>query len=394
MPDAPVTTVSSRSERIHSVDVLRGIIMIVMALDHVRDFLGQTAISPTDMTRASAGLFLTRWITHFCAPVFFTLTGTGAFLSLKKRGASDLSRFLFTRGLWLIFLEFVVVRCLGYQFNFDYRVTLLVILWALGWAMITLSALVRFPARVVAAFGIVLIAGHNAFDGVKAASFGAWAPLWSILHAPGFVSANPAHVIFVSYPIVPWIGVTAVGFALGRVFDWAPERRRAFLLKAGLGAIAAFLVLRGFNIYGDANPWTHARALSFLNVTKYPPSLLFLLMTLGPAMLALRALDFGTPQVLRPALVFGKVPLFYFLLHLPLIHLMAVAVCWLQNGDAHWMFESPNLGAYPFTTPPGWGLPLWQIYAAWILVVLILYPVCRWYGGVKSRNSSPWLSYL
>ena len=385
-------------DRVTSVDLLRGIIMILMALDHVRDYLGSLAISPTDMAHASPGLFLTRWITHFCAPVFFLLTGTGAYLSLRHRSIGGLSGFLITRGLWLIVIELTVLRCLGYQFNFDYHVTMLVILWALGCAMIALGILVRLPLPAVGAIGLVMIAGHNAFDTVRADSLGAFAPIWHVLHEPGFLAGAP-HILFVSYPIIPWIGVTAVGFALGRIFDWPRERRLAFLARAGAFSIVAFLALRVSNLYGDPAPWSHQHStvmtvLSVLNVTKYPPSLSFLLMTLGPALLALRALDGRMPASLRPALTFGKVPLFYFLLHLPLIHLVAVVVCYVRYGSVHWMFESPDLRSYPFTTPPGWGVSLPGVYLAWILIVASLYPLCVWYGRIKAQRRHWWLSYL
>jgi uncharacterized membrane protein len=368
--------------------------MIIMALDHTRDFFGIPGQNPTDLANASAALFLTRWITHFCAPVFFLLTGTGAFLSLRRKSPSELSRFLFTRGLWLIFLEVVLVRCFAYQFNFDYRVTMLLVIWALGWSMITLSALVRLPASVVTAIGAVIIVGHNLLDTVK------WAnPLWSILHSPGFVVNTPAHVVFVGYPLIPWIGVTAVGYGLGQVYSWDAGRRRAFLLRLGLALSAAFLVIRGINIYGDPSRWMPQKSavftvLSFLNTTKYPPSLLFLLMTLGPAMIFLSSVDRGTPRVLRPALVIGKVPLFYYMLHFALIHLLAVVVSYLRYGSAHWMFESPDLGHYPFSPPPGWGFSLPIVYLTWAFVVITMYPLCRWFAALKQRRSDAWLSYL
>ena len=372
--------------------------MILMALDHARDYFGVPG-NPTDVTRASAALFLTRWITHFCAPVFFLLTGTGAYLARRHRSTLDLSRFLVTRGLWLVALELTLFRCFAFQFNVDYQLTMLVILWALGWSMIALGALVHLPVGAIAAFGVALIAAHNLFDGVRAASLGAFAPLWTILHAPGFVVSTPAHSVFVSYPLVPWIGVTAAGYALGRIFDWTPERRRQWLLGTGLVLTMAFVVLRAANVYGDPVPWrtqaTAARTLlSFLNATKYPPSLLFLLMTLGPALTLLAWLDRATPRWLAPALTFGHVPLFYFLLHMPLIHLAAVVTCEWRYGTAHWMFESPTLARYPFTTPPGWGYPLPIVYAVWIGVVVALYPLCRWFADVKQRHSAAWLSYV
>jgi uncharacterized membrane protein len=380
--------------RVESVDIVRGVIMIIMALDHTRDFFGIPGQNPTDLANASVALFLTRWITHFCAPVFFLLTGTGAFLSLRRKSPSELSRFLFTRGLWLIFLEVAVVRCFAYQFNFDYRVTMLLVIWALGWSMITLSVLVRLPASVVTGFGAVLIAGHNLLDSVK------WAnPLWSILHSPGFVLNNPDHVVFVGYPLIPWIGVTAVGYGLGQVYSWDAARRRAFLLRLGLGLSVAFLVIRGINIYGDPSRWMPQKnavftVLSLLNTTKYPPSLLFLLMTLGPAMIFLSSVDRGTPRILRPALVIGKVPFFYYLLHFALIHLLAVITCYLRYGSAHWMFESPDLAHYPFSPPPGWGYSLPFVYVIWAFVVVAMYPLCRWFAALKQRRSDAWLSYL
>jgi uncharacterized membrane protein len=380
--------------RIESIDVLRGVIMIVMALDHSRDFFGIPGQSPTDLATATAPLFLTRWVTFFCAPVFFLLTGTGASLALARRSPAELSRFLLTRGLWLILLETVFVRCFVYQFNVDYRVTMLLVLWALGWAMITLAALVRLPASVTAALGVLMIAGHNLLDSVPAAG-----PLWSILHRPGFVLNTPEHVVFVAYPLIPWIAVTAVGYSLGRVYRWDGNKRRAVLLRVGLTLILAFLLIRGINIYGDPSPWVSQNtvvftALSFLNVTKYPPSLLFLLMTLGPAMLFLRIVDRETPRVLRPALLIGKVPLFYYVLHFVLIHLLAVATCYVRYGAAHWMFESPDVANYPFTAPPGWGFSLPVVYAVWSGVVLASYPLCRWFAALKQRRSDAWLSYV
>ncbi len=380
--------------RLEAVDVLRGVIMILMALDHTRDFFGIPGQNPTDLASASAALFLTRWITHFCAPVFFLLTGTGSYLALRRRSPGELSWFLLTRGLWLIFLDLVLARCLAYQFNFDYRVTMLLVLWALGWAMITLAALVRLPASVVTAFGAVLIAGHNLFDRVSWTS-----PLWSILHRPGFVLNTPEHVVFVAYPLIPWIGVTAVGYGLGQIYNWDADRRRAFLLRLGTALSLGFLVLRGLNVYGDPSRWARQKtaaftALSFLNTTKYPPSLLFLLMTLGPALIFLALVDRHTPRALRPALTIGRVPLFYYLLHFALIHLLAVATCFLRYGSAHWMFESPDLGHYPFSPPPGWGFSLPVVYLAWAFVVVAMYPLCRWFAAVKARRSEAWLSYL
>jgi uncharacterized membrane protein len=392
--DSPPPIPSPRRARLESIDIVRGVIMIVMALDHTRDFFGIPGQSPTDLAHASAALFLTRWITYFCAPVFFLLTGMGAYLSLRRRTPGELSGFLLTRGLWLIFLEVVVARCFAYQLNFDYRLTMLLVLWALGWAMIALAALVRLPAAAVTVFGAVLIAGHNLFDSVRSAN-----PLWAILHAPGFVLNSPAHVVFVAYPLIPWIGVTAVGYGLGQVYAWEAGRRRRWLLRLGLALCLAFVAIRGFDAYGDPSHWSRQKsalftALSFLSTVKYPPSLAFLLMTLGPALLFLAAVDRRTPRLLRPALVIGKVPLFYYLLHFLLIHLLAVAICYLRYGAAHWMFESPDLANYPFTAPPGWGFSLPVVDLVWAFVVMAMYPLCRWFAALKARRSEAWLSYL
>lgn len=383
--------------RLESIDLLRGIIIVIMALDHVHDFFGVPGANPVDLATTTAPLFFTRWITHFCAPVFFLLTGTGAFLTLRRMTKPDLSRFLVTRGLWLIVLEVVVMR-FALQFNFDYQVTLLIVLWALGWAMIMLAGLIHLPTWALVAVGVAMVAGHNLLDGIAPATLGAFAPLWTVLHVPGFLVTGP-HTVFVTYPLVPWLGVTALGYALGNVYAWDAGRRQAWLLRLGLVLTVGFVMLRGLNVYGDPFPWSVQRSplwtlLSFLGTQKYPPSLLFLLMTLGPALLLLRAFDAGTPRVLRPALAFGKVPLFFYGLHFYLIHLLAVVVCYVGYGDVGGMFRSPDLGHFPFTAPPGWGLGLPWIYAIWIGVVLALYPLCRWYASLKRRRRDWWLSYL
>ncbi|WP_426699838.1 DUF1624 domain-containing protein [Rhodanobacter sp. Col0626] len=383
--------------RIESIDLLRGIIIVIMALDHVHDFFGALDASPTNLATTTAALFFTRWITHFCAPVFFLLTGTSACLTLQRMSKRELSRFLLTRGAWLIVLEVVVMR-FALQFNVDYRITLLIVLWALGWAMIVLAGLIHLPIRVLVVLGVAMVAGHNLLDGIQADAFGPLAPLWSILHAPDFVHTG-AHAVFVTYPLVPWVGVTALGYALGFSYNWGVERRQALLLRLGLVLTVGFILLRLLNVYGDPVPWSAQHSplwtlLSFLNTQKYPPSLLFLLMTLGPALLLLRVFDARTPQLLRPALVYGKVPLFFYVLHFYLIHLLAVVVCYLRYGDIGGMFRSPDLGHFPFTAPPGWDAGLPAIYLLWACVVLAFYPLCRWYAGVKRRRRDWWLSYL
>lgn len=386
------------ANRIESVDVVRGIVIILMALDHTRDFFGDLAADPTALATTTPALFFTRWVTHFCAPTFFLLTGTGACLSLGKMPKAELARFLVSRGIWLIFLELVVFR-FGLQFNLDYQTTIVTVLWALGWAMIALAGLIWLPVPAIAAIGIVMVAGHNLLDGIPAASFGALAPLWTILHAPGIVFNNSHSLVLISYVLIPWIGVTALGFCLGRLFQGNAERRKTLLLWWGVGLCLGFLVLRLANVYGDPAAWGSQKSplwtlISFLNVTKYPPSLLFLLMTLGPVLLLLRAFETHVPRIFQPALTIGKVPLFFFLAHIFLIHLLAVLASWLRYGEIGEMFRSPDLGHFPFSKPPGWGEALSVVYAVWIGVVLLLYPLCRWYARVKQRNKAWWLSYL
>jgi uncharacterized membrane protein len=391
--DTLAEAVTAKRARIESVDLLRGVVMIIMALDHTRDYFGVPG-SPTNLATASVALFFTRWTTNICAPVFFLLTGTGARLSLGKRSKPDLSRFLFTRGLWLIFLDLVLFRCLIVQFNFDYHTTVITVLWALGWCMIALSLLIWLPTAVIPAFGVLIMVTHNLFDSVQSAN-----PIWTIIHSPNFLIRTPTHTVFLAYPLIPWIGVTAAGYGLGEIYSWNKTRRRTFLLRLGVLLTIGFILLRVINIYGDPGRWTHQRTaaytvLSFLNTVKYPPSLLFLLMTLGPAMLFLWVVDDHTPGALRPALIYGKVPMFYYLLHFFLIHLLAVVICYVRFGEIHSMFQSPDLGLYPITEPPGWGLSLPLVYLIWIAVVIAVYPLCRWYAGLRRRSNNPWLSYL
>lgn len=399
MPDAAAGTAPAAGRRrLESVDVVRGIIIVLMALDHVHDFFGDLGAQPTNLQTTTVALFFTRWITHFCAPVFFLLTGTGAFLMQRRTPKPALSRFLVSRGLWLIVLELVVMR-FALQFNVDYHTTIITVLWALGWAMIVLAALVWLPAWAIATVGIVMVAGHNALDGVPASAFGALAPLWTVLHVPGVVYNDGHSLVFVAYVLIPWVGVTALGYVLGQVFSMDAERRRAWLTWMGVGLCLGFVALRLANVYGDPGPWSAQKSplwtlMSFLDTNKYPPSLLFLLMTLGPALLLLRVFDRGVPGWLRPALTFGKVPLFFYVLHFFLIHLLAVGASWLRYGQVREMFQSPDLGHFPFTQPPGWNAGLPVIYVLWIAVVAFMYPLCRWYAGVKRRRTDWWLSYL
>ena len=388
-------------KRLESIDVLRGAAMVIMALDHVRDFISDARFEPTDLDKTNAALFLTRWITHFCAPVFVFLAGTGAFLSLGAgKPKSKLAWFLLTRGVWLIVLEVTFVR-FGWTFNFSYGFIGVQVIWAIGWSMIMLAPLVFLPAWAVGAFGVAMIAVHNLLDGVHFREAGVAHTLWTVLHDPGptnpmaFRSPDATPIIFVAYPLIPWIGVMAAGYAFGALLGGEAGRRRRLLLVLGGTMILLFVALRASKLYGDASPWLPEEGvLSFLNCTKYPPSLLYLLMTLGPAILALGLLDRATPFVLRPLIVFGRVPLFYYLLHLVVIHSVAIACGYARYGEI-----LPTLLSAPFGegTPPypkGYGYALGLVYVVWLGVVLFLYLPCRWFAGVKSRSKNVLLSYL
>lgn len=404
-------TAGSLNKRIYSIDLLRGIVMIIMLLDHVRDYVsaGGLTVNPTDLTKTNAALFFTRWITHFCAPTFVFLSGTSIYLQkLKGKTGAELSRFLLTRGLWLIFLEFTVVR-LSLLFNFEYSLLgFAEVIWIFGVSMIVLAALVHLPVRVVGALGVSLILLHNLFDKVlidPATAFAGTPPpdlaqsLWLFLHQTGFVPLfGGATKVLTAYPLIPWVGVMAAGYALGSFYAWEPGPRRRWLFRLGLTAAVLFIVIRLINVYGDPVPWSGQTTplftfLSFLNTTKYPPSLLFLLMTLGPGMLVLSAADRiqGEGLFQRIAINFGRVPLFYFILQMYFAHGAGVLLGFLAGKDVGYLFANPDGWA---KAPPDHGFSLPVVYLVWLAGLAILYPLCVWYGNVKQRSGHWLFSYL
>ena len=383
--------------RLNAIDLLRGIVMVLMALDHTRDYFSNAMFDPTDLTKTNTLLFLTRWVTHFCAPVFIFLAGTGAFLStLRGKTQRELARFLLTRGLWLVVLELTVVRCLGWQFNFDYHWMFGLVIWAIGWSMVALAGLIFLPPRALAVFSLVMILGHNLLDKIRPESLGALSWLWKLLHVPGEVEPLAGVHFAVGYPLIPWIGVMAAGYVFGQLLLREPQQRQKLLWRLGAALTLAFVVLRAVNVYGDASPWAVQKnwwftVFSFLNCTKYPPSLLYLLMTLGPALMALAWLDKTSGKWRQPFLIIGRVPLFYYLLHLPLIHLTSVIFSWIRYGHPDKsLFENPPAPSVP--SDFGYNLPV--VYLVWIGVVVLLYPVCRWFADLKKRRQEAWLSYL
>jgi len=398
---APAVSAPVSTSRIASIDIIRGAVMVLMAIDHVRVFSGVPAGGPTP------AVFFTRWITNFCAPAFIFLAGTSVFFYARKR--SDVSRFLFVRGAWLILLELTVLR-LSWTFNLDFaHYEMAGVLWVIGWCMILMAGLAKLPLSVSAAFGAIIIAAHNLMDShlwqlVDGLNAGKFSGLWKILYF-GFY-AGPLQFgsdgpnLIVLYSIVPWIGVMAVGYAFGEILTLEARRRNRICLLLGIGAIALFLVLRGFNLYGDPRPWSPPTSqhpmpalLSFLNCTKYPASLNFLLMTLGPTIALIALLDHASGPVARALTTFGRVPFFFYILHIPLIHTLALIVSKLRLGYVSpWLFANHPMGN---PEPPDgytWSLPL--LYAVWAITIAILYFACRWFAHLKSRRNDWWLKYL
>lgn len=385
--------------RVDSIDVLRGLVMILMVLDHTRDYFGNASIDLTDLSRATPAEFLTRWITHYCAPVFAFLAGTGAYLTgCRGRSRRALAAFLATRGLWLIFLELTVVR-LGLFFDPVNAPVILTVLWSIGASFVVLAGLVFVPSRVVGVVGLAIIATHG-----LAASWlqiaeppAAVRTAVTFLLRPGFVSMPYGVNVLVGYPLVPWLGVVAAGSGFGEVIQLKPERRRRVILITGVALTAAFVILRASGWTGEPRPWvTQATplrtGLSFVNCTKQPPSLLYVLMTLGPAILVLGMIDGVRVRgpIGRAVLTIGRVPLFYYLLQWYVIHGLAVLTGLVRGFPVAWQFSVAALGP----PPEGWPLSLPGVYVAWVVVLALLGFPCLWFAGVKARRPGGWLSYL
>jgi uncharacterized membrane protein len=387
------------SSRIASIDVVRGLVMVLMAIDHVRVYSGQPAGGPTP------GIFFTRWVTHFVAPAFVFFAGTGAFLHGQKLGdRGKLARFLVSRGLWLVVLELTFLR-FAWTFNFDYaHYSLAGVIWMLGWCMVLLAGLIYLPMWAIAVFGAVTSVAHPILYPIIGAIH---APEGSFLDAlfnvlylnGGFTLGKGGPPLLVLFVIIPWIGVMAAGYAFGPVMRWPADRRRAFCLRLGIGATVLFVAVRALDGFGDPRHWHDQITkgwpglLAFLNTSKYPASFLFLLMTLGPTIALLPLVENAHGWVAQKLGTFGRVPLFYYVLHIPLIHLAAVAVSLIRTGAVNpWLVANHPMNPGP--TPAGymWGLPL--LYLVWAIVIFILYFPCRWYAALKARNKSAWLSYL
>jgi uncharacterized membrane protein len=386
-------------QRIDAIDVLRGLVIVIMALDHIRDYLHISgyAVNPLNPEQTTPLLYMTRWITHFCAPTFVFLSGVSAFLQgARGKSKAQLARHLFTRGLWLVVLEMTVIS-FGWAWSVPYMMFLQVF-WAIGVSMMILSLLVWLPADAVLAIGVAIIAGHNLFDGVGPEALGPFGLLWQLAHGVTFLPSPQSPAVFVLYSFMPWFGVMALGYGLGQVF--LSERRDRTLPLIGGAMVLAFLALRGFNLYGNPLPWTAqadlgATLMAFFDVSKYPPSLLYVCATLGPVLLLfplLAKLKGPVADILR---TYGAVPLMAYIAHQYVVHAIGVVSRAATGQDTSGLFNAIyNLLLNGGQAQQGISFPLWYVYLAWIAVLIVIYPVCLWWADVKRRRREWWLSYL
>ncbi len=401
----------TKSTRLTSIDMLRGLVIVLMALDHSRDFFGDMRINPHDAQTASVAMYLTRFVTHFCAPTFVLLAGISAWLyGSKQSDPKQLSWFLFSRGLWLLILDHTVLW-FGYGFNFEFIPWIFLVISAIGIAMMLLSVFCWLPTRIVGLLGLLIMVGHNLLDPIQASVFGAQGWIWNLIHEPGFLrSMGPFQFdvgLEVAYPVFPWFGVMAAGYGLGPIFKLQPIQRRRLLMLIGYGVTAGFFIVRGLNIYGDPQPWSIVESENGLNVTrtamsfgyccKYPPSLCYCLMTLGPALIVLSLFEHIRESNLlgRILLTFGRVPLFFYVVHFYLLQIGAIATYWLIRGKPISPFQAMygQMGGQPI--PDEFGFPsLVGVYAAWFVLLLVLFPLCVWYGKRKRAGKSRLWSYL
>jgi uncharacterized membrane protein len=390
----------TQKQRLTSIDMMRGIIMIIMALDHTREFFHVDAqlLNPTDLSNTTTILFFTRWITHFCAPTFVFLSGLSAGLSLQRKSKKELSWFLFTRGLWLVILEVTVIR-FGLVFNLYYDVTFFEVIYTIDASMMVLSLLVYLPQKAVLVIGIILIFGHDVLNNILLLPQDIGYTLWTMLQRPGFIALDKTHGIFVSYPLIPWLGIMLGGYGAARLYTHFPaEKRKKVLLYCGVTAILLFIGIRFTNVLAPLDSWSVQENawftfLSFINCTKYPVTVLFTLLILGPVLIILSFTERSSGWIAEKTTVFGRVPLFYFIVHFYILHIGALVTYLIVSGKSLSEIDfhlSAGLGGIP--SGAGYSLP-WT-YVAWITLIIILYPVCRWYNHYKSTHNHWWLSYL
>jgi uncharacterized membrane protein len=398
-------------QRVQSIDVLRGLVMVVMALDHVRDFLytagsegaSGVALDPTNMQTTFPALFFTRWITHFCAPIFVFLAGTSVYLMSQRKSKKEVSLFLLTRGLWLLFVEVVIIT-FGWTFNPGYNFIVLQVIWAIAASMIVLGFVVLLPYRLIFAIGLIIVAGHNLMDYSSVSSGLKGSLLSNLLYFSNFSTFNIGndHLVVIVYSFLPWTGVMMLGYCFGKLYRAGidPVWRRKKLLQLGIGLVVLFIILRFINLYGDPLPWssqprgTTYTILSFLNLNKYPPSLLFLCMTTGPGLIFLALIENIRNGFTKIMNVYGRVPMFYYILHFYVIHLIVVVIFFATSHGTNEIVPKEGLPFY--FKADGMGFNLWGIYATWLFVVIVLYPACKKYDQYKTKYAGKkwWLSYL
>lgn len=386
--------------RIYAIDVLRGIVMVIMALDHTRDFFHAEAFTrdPLDPATTNILMFFTRFITHYCAPVFILLAGTSIYLQGLRKSKAELSVFLFSRGLWLIAVEFIFIT-FAWTFDFSYSIFILQVIWAIGICMVLMGVLIRLPYMLMLLAGLIIAFGHNILDFFPATHQGFW---WDLLRNGNFAFHQllPGHQITIIYPFLPWLGLMMLGYCLGKIYEPSvdPAFRKKILLYSGTGLITFFILLRYINVYGDPLPWTlqdntTSTIFSFLNVHKYPPSLLFISITIGPALIFLALFERTQNKITRIISVYGKVPFFYYILHFYILHTLCM-ILFLSRGHtfSEGMQETAGI---PFRfLIAGEGYPIGIVYLIWILMVIALFPLCKWFSDMKRKHRHWWLSYL
>ncbi len=387
-----MSQVLTQKVRIHSVDMLRGMVMVIMALDHMRDYTTYYHFNPEDLSQTTIPLFFTRWVTHFCAPVFMFLAGVGSGLGeINGKTKKELSYFLWTRGLWLVLLELTVIK-LGWTFNFTDKTIIFQVIWAIGMAMISLAALIYVPKKWLLVFGLVIVFGHNLLDGISPESFGIFSPLWKMIHVDSLIPLG-SYVVIVKYQIIPWIGVMALGYVFADLYRLGEKARQKKILLIGISCTIMFLIVRGINIYGDPNPWQPQSTIgmtiaSFLNANKYPPSLSYLLMTLGPSIILLTLFERWNGFFSRFLIVFGRVPMFFYVVHIYSIHLIAVFLGLYQGFSLSQMFNLfRNL-------PQDYGFGLGVTYIMWIFLIITHYYLSAEYIKFKRGRKHPFYSYI
>jgi len=386
-------------KRISSIDTTRGLVMVIMALDHVRDFIHKTSMiqNPLDLQTTTTLLFLTRWVTHICAPTFVFLSGVSAFISFRRQNNISVSRrFLLTRGLWLVFLELTFVS-FALWFDIHFRLLLLEVISAIGFSFIILSFLVKLPSRVIGLIGIIIVLSHNLLQGMSFPTSHISILISSLLFRPNMIPVSNDLAFYSAYPIIPWLGILLTGFGCGELFELPGEKRKRLFLKIGLSILMLFAIIRFINSYGDPLKWATQKSsiftfLSFINLTKYPPSLLFTLMFIGVTFLILYISEGLKNRFTEIFEVFGRVPLFYFIIHLYIIHSLMFIILNIQGYSCSDFVFGPFKNGRPTT---GGGVGLLWIYLIWIGIVAILYPLCKWYGKYKvGHPDNIFLRYL